>query len=191
MRSSQPSPVVKRLPPSTGRGFTLIELMVAITVMAVLLGLAVPSFNEATLGSKLGSYANNFVASTNLARSEAIKRNVKVTLCATADGSSCASSGGWEQGWIIKCKTTNNTTCDATGSDWIVIHRQQALGSGLKMTDVADTRSMEFDPAGVGATPATVTLCRATPSVGGQERVISVTATGRASVRKTTTGSCT
>jgi len=172
------------------RGFTLIELMITIGVMAVLLGIAVPSFNEAVLGGKLGSYANNFVASVNMARSEAIKRSVQVTLCASADGSTCATSGSWEQGWVVKCKTTNNTTCDAAGPNWIVLYKQQALASGLKMTESASNLSMLFEPTGVGATSATIKVCRATPSVGSQERVISVTATGRASVSKTTTGSC-
>lgn len=175
---------------SPHRGFTLIELMVTIAVMAILLGIAVPSFNEVTLGGKLGSYANNFVASVNMARSEAIKRSVRITLCATADGTTCATSGGWEQGWVVKCKTTNNTTCDAAGPNWIVLHRQQALPSGLKMADSSSKLSMTFEPTGVGATSASLKVCRATPSAGGQERVIDVTATGRASVRKTTTGSC-
>jgi type IV fimbrial biogenesis protein FimT len=45
------------------RGFTLIELMVTIMVLAVLLGLGVPSFREAALSSRVTSYANDLVAS--------------------------------------------------------------------------------------------------------------------------------
>lgn len=157
------------------RGFTLVELMITITVLGILLAIAVPSFTDAVLGSKLSSYANNFLASTYLARGEAIKRNSVVNLCASSNGTSC--TGNWEQGWIILAGTT-------------VIHRQQALSSGLKMTESGGASSIDFQPTGVGATQATLTVCRATPSVGSQERVISISATGRASVAKTTTGSC-
>jgi prepilin-type N-terminal cleavage/methylation domain-containing protein len=65
------------------RGFTLVELMVAIMVLAILLGLAVPSFRDASLGSRLAGYANDMVASSQLARSEAVKRNRLVVICAT------------------------------------------------------------------------------------------------------------
>ena len=46
--------------------------------------------------------ANDLLASVQLARSEAIKRNVAVTLCASADGTTCAGGGGWEQGWVVR-----------------------------------------------------------------------------------------
>lgn len=156
-------------------GFTLLELMVTITVLGILLAIAVPSLTNAMLGGKLSSYANNFLASSYLARGEAIKRNSVVNLCASSDGTSCA--GNWEQGWIVLVGAT-------------VIHRQQALSSGLKMTESDNVSSINFQPTGVGVTPATLTICRATPSVGFQERVISISATGRASVARTTTGTC-
>lgn len=157
-------------------GFTLIELMVTIAVMAILLAIAVPSFTDAVLGSKLSSYANNFVASAHLARSEAIKRNTAVTLCASADGASCATAGGWQQGWIVLSGTT-------------VIQRQQALPAGLSFTGGA--HSIIYQSSGINSISTTLTLCRATPSVGSQQREISISATGRPSVTKTISTSCT
>lgn len=156
-------------------GFTLIELMVTVTVLAILVVVAAPSFNETILSNKLTSYANNFVASAILARSEAIKRNAAVTLCRSSDGLTCATTGGWQQGWIVLSGTT-------------VIKYQQSLSSDYSLT--GDVYSMVFQSIGAGATSANLKLCRATPSPGGQERAITSSATGRTSVSTTKTGIC-
>jgi type IV fimbrial biogenesis protein FimT len=171
-------------------GFTLIELMVAIAILAILLGIAVPSFNDAALGSKLGSYANSFVSGTSLARSEAIKRNTTIVLCASANGTSCATSGGWEQGWIVACRTTDNIACDGAGPNWLVFQKQSALPSGFKATEGSALISMNFAPSGVGTTAANITICRATPTVGTQQRQIQVSATGRASISRISSTTC-
>ena len=160
------------------RGFTLIELMVAVAMVAVLAMLAAPSFNESILSNKLTGFATSFIASAQLARSEAIKRNASVTLCLVANESSstCSTTGDWEQGWIVISGTT-------------VILRQQALPTGYKLTGSA--KSIAFEAVGAGAVAVTMKLCRATPSPGSQEREIKVSITGRTSVSTSRTGACT
>src|SRR5262245_54788327 len=101
-------------------GFTLIEMMVTIAIAALLFAIGVPMFRNASLGARLSAGANNLLASVQLARSEAIKRNVQVTLCASSDGATCAAAGGWEQGWII---------IDPDGD---LIQRQESLPNGYK-----------------------------------------------------------
>jgi type IV fimbrial biogenesis protein FimT len=160
-------------------GFTLIELMVAIAVLAILLAIAVPSFYNVLLGSKLGGYANELVGSVNVARSEAIKRNAQITLCVSSNGTSC-TTGGWESGWLVLNAATGE-----------IILRQPAATSGIQITDtLTGAISIAFTPTGVGATQATLRVCRATPSVGPQERVVTISATGRAWVDRTTNGVC-
>lgn len=161
------------------RGFTLIELMVTVVVLAVLLGIAIPSFTDVTLGSKLRAQANDLVAGATLARGEAIKRNQSVTFCASADGATCAASGGWEQGWIIR------------SSGGAVLQSHPAAPSGFLITDTtAGARSIAFQPTG-GVSPGVVLkVCRASPSVGNQERLVSISLTGRAYVSKTAAGDC-
>lgn len=170
---------------ASARGFTLIELMIIVTVIAVLLAIAVPSFSDSILSGKLSSYANDFVASTHLARSEAIKRNGRVSMCVSANGTSCAT-GNWSQGWVVFHDANASNTID---SGEAVIEYRSALFSGFSMTSTAGAILL-FDPTGVGSTWTTVTVCRKTPEAGNQERVITVTPTGRTSVEKTTTGSC-
>lgn len=179
--------------PAVLRGFTLFELMVTIAIAAILLGIAAPAFDGVMLSVKLTSYANNLVASTLLARSEAINRTAVVSLCVSSDGSSCGT-GGWEQGWIVMCRSTNNTSCDPADNPadpyTIVIQSQPALSSGWKITASSAITSVSFQPTGTGATSAVLTVCRATPSVGSQERVVRISASGRPSVTKTANAAC-
>lgn len=180
-------------PRSNPKGFTLVELMVTVAVLVILLMIAVPSLNDATLGKQLGSYANNLAASAYLARSEAIKRNARITLCASSDGTNCATSGGWQQGWIVRCPSNDGVTCvaEGTGSP-VVFQRQPALPSGFSVI-TSGPISLRFQPTGVetGAEPthATLIFCRASP-LGHEERKVTIGATGGAAVKPTTTGSC-
>lgn len=158
-------------------GFTLVELMVTVAIVAVLLRLAVPALSSAILSNKLSSYANAWVASAQLARGEAVKRNAAVTLCRSSDGSTCATSGSWQQGWVVRA------------ADGTVIHAEQALSSDYHFT--SSSYSIAFQPSGLSSGSTTLTLCRALPSVGDQERQITLSATGKAAVAKTTLRTCT
>jgi len=164
---------------------TLIELMVTIAILAILLGLAVPSFNDAMLSTKLSSTANNLIASTHLARSEAIKRNGQVSLCVSTDGATC-TAGNWEQGWIVECPTNDNLSCNPAGANTLVLQTQSAAPNGFRISDTGGATSLIFlATGGVQAAPHTLSVCRATPSVGTQNRVVNIIATGRASVSTT------
>ena len=176
MNLSQHSVNGDRLRASLQHGFTLTEVLVVVSILAILVAIAMPSFSDALLSSRLRSYANNLVASVHFARSEAIKRNAVVTLCASSNGTSC--SGAWKNGWVIL----------STGAAAAVIQTQQAVDVNYKITGTNTTLS--FQPTGVGATQDTITICRERPSAGSQERQVRISATGRPSVTKTSNGSC-
>jgi type IV fimbrial biogenesis protein FimT len=158
-------------------GFTLVELMVVLTVMAILLLIAVPSFDGIRLSSRLSAYATELLAGSQLARTEAIKRNAPVTMCVSSNGTSCSGSGGWELGWIVVSGTT-------------VIRQQPPAAAGYKLSEAGGVASLTFEATGLGATQANITVCRLSPSAGSQERVVKISATGRASITRTTLGTC-
>lgn len=160
---------------NTARGFTLIEAMIAIAVMLVLMAIAVPSFRDASRGSQLRIAANDLVTSAHFARSEAIKRNAPVTMCVSSDGVSCAASGSWEQGWIIRSDVT--------------LRRHSAKPSGVRIIATGIT-NLTFQPTGVDATSAVFTVCRSPDASGLEQRLVTIDATGRPSVRKTTSTAC-
>ena len=173
MRSRLPRPSATQ----DVHGFTLVELMTVLTVMAVLLAVAVPAFDGVRLSTRLNAYANSLVAASQLARSEAIKRNATVTLCASADGSTCATNGHWEAGWVVRTDTT-------------LIRAQPAAADGYLLRDAGNLSSLSYEATGLGVNQSTITICRATPSAGSQERVVKISATGRTSITSTTSGAC-
>ncbi|CAM5432183.1 GspH/FimT family pseudopilin [Rhodanobacter lindaniclasticus] len=88
--------------PRRARGFSLLELMITITVMAILLAIAVPSFRDVIHRNQVSSASNAMLASLNYARSEAITRGQLVSMCPGDATAGCASgSKVYDQGWLV------------------------------------------------------------------------------------------
>lgn len=175
------------------RGFSLVELMVAIAIVSILAAIAVPSFDKIGVKMRLTSYANELVGSTLLARGEAIKRNAVVSMCVLAqpagDAPACGA-GSWEQGYLVTCPTSDDVSCDPAGTRALVIQQQPALIAGWKISETSGLVKIDFKPTGSGATAATLKVCRLTPTVSAGEREVRINATGRPVVTKTEDASC-
>jgi type IV fimbrial biogenesis protein FimT len=96
-------PIVESHKLTNKSGFTILELMVVVTIAAILMGIAIPSFMEAIRSNRLTTYANELVTALNLARSEAVKRGVNVTVRRVDNLSSTNLGVGanWENGWDV------------------------------------------------------------------------------------------
>ena len=81
------------------QGFTIIELMITVAVVAIVAAFGIPSFNDVVAKNRIVSSINEFHQGLRLARMEAVKRNANVVFCASSDHASC--TGGWGSGWLI------------------------------------------------------------------------------------------
>lgn len=85
------------------KAFTLIELMVAVAITAVLFALAAPNFKEQIVNNKTAALAEDLTTRINQARYEAVKRAKRVTVCASSNSTSATPtcSGTWIDGYIV------------------------------------------------------------------------------------------
>lgn len=95
-------------------GFTLLELMITVAVAAILLGLGVPAFTDIIRNNRLTSAANDLLHSSQVARSEALKRQARVVVCATSDSAAPTSSCSYGafSDWITFVDTNGNWAVD-------------------------------------------------------------------------------
>jgi type IV fimbrial biogenesis protein FimT len=116
----------------------MVELLVTLTIAAILLAIGAPSMRDFILSNRVGGAGNQLMASMSLARSEAIKRGRTVTLCKSANGTSCTTSGGWEQGWIVFADGNTQGTLDGSGATADVALRVVQTFSGLTISGGAN-----------------------------------------------------
>ena len=93
-------------------GYTLIELMAILAVVSILVTVGLPLMNVFFESNRMVSNTNDLVAGLHIARSEAIKQQMRVTLCQSADTASCSGTGQWEDGWIVFQDPNGNNTVD-------------------------------------------------------------------------------
>lgn len=82
-------------------GFTLVELAIAISIAAMLFALALPSYVRFIAEQRLLDDARRLSEGIMLARSEAVKRNRHVVICATTPVAGCGAAGHWHEGWVM------------------------------------------------------------------------------------------
>lgn len=105
-------------------GFSMIELMTVLSIVAILLGIAVPSFASLIRDTKLVVATNDFFSSINLARSEAIQRGMRIDMVPLDQ------SGDWAKGWTVLVDENNNQKIDAAES---VIFSHGPVSPGVKI----------------------------------------------------------
>jgi type IV fimbrial biogenesis protein FimT len=174
-------------------GTTLVELMVTLSIAFILITQAIPSFTQILNSNNLGNAGNLFLASLQLARSEAIKRNGRVVLCKSIDSTSCIETGHWNQGWIIFNDTDNNA--QVSGIETIIHFQHAFTPNTLMQGNTHINKYISYAPTGsakllTGAFQVgSIILCNKS-SDSSEARKIYLSSTGRARMQKLTIASC-
>lgn len=84
-----------------GSGLSLIELVVTLAVLGILVSIAVPRMTQFVERQRLIGATNSLLNSMHYARSEALKRSHRVTVCPSRDGLVCRDDGDWSEGWLL------------------------------------------------------------------------------------------
>lgn len=144
--------------PSSNLGYALIELMTTLTIAAILAAMAssVWGFLE---GQRLVALNNEVIANLHFARSEAIRTNERISLCQSADQSTCGRSDQWEKGWIIFRDLNENRVVD---SEDTIITSHGPLPKPYRLRWRASANSnyyLSFLPRGQSNKSGTFILC--------------------------------
>jgi type IV fimbrial biogenesis protein FimT len=164
----------------SGRGFTLVELLVVLAVGASLLAIAVPGYAFLVNASRLTSVTNDLVTTLHLARSEAVKRGMRVTVCKTSSPMlaqpSCDSTADWHEGWLV---FVDGGTRGVIDSGDTLLRVQDRASSETTITANNYHHYISYRPSGMsqasnGLPNGTIHIC-----VAGKRRDIIINSTGR------------
>ena len=127
-------------------GFTLLELLSVVAIAAILMAIGAPSYRYITTSNRVTAEVNGLLGDLQYARAEAIKEGQTVTVCASSDGASCATTGkNWEIGWIVFSDGGVGGKVD--GTDFI-LRIQKSFGNGDTFTANSNVLYVTFNRDG-------------------------------------------
>jgi type IV fimbrial biogenesis protein FimT len=175
-------------------GFTLIEVMVVITIVAVLMALAIPSYQYVTSANRISGEVNGLLGDMQYARSEAIKEGQTVTVCSSTNPTSpaptCSGTTTWQTGWIVFSDVNGNGTVDAPQDVILRVQRTFSFGDTLNADNGMTAVTFNREGFALGlANKVTVTLHAAVPTTG-STRCLQITIVGQLTTETAGIGGC-
>lgn len=154
-------------------GFTLVEMIVTVAVLAILATLAVPGLQDLLGNARRAAAVNGFIGAVQLARSESIKRARPVSLCRSEDGASCAGPGDWARGWLVFVPADPGRPALAGPGSDILRFEQSRYRGAIE----ANRAVFVFRPGDARSTNGTVIFCD--PRGPAASRAVIISHTGR------------
>lgn len=137
-------------------GFTLVELLISITIVATMLAWVAPAFKDSMMNHRILSQTNAFLGGLNYARTTALHQNINVRVCPVGSINSTTCGNSWATGWMI-------VTAPATGTAVILQAYRTApndpIVSSISVDGVPASTLVTFDSRGLATTQAYFKLC--------------------------------
>ncbi len=169
-------------------GFTLLELITAMTVLAILVSIAIPSFANLTRANQIAAASNELVTALTLARSESVKRGIRVSVCAS-DGAAepaCSGEATWANGWVVFTDDNGGAGAMDPGDEPLQSWRAPAAGvivEGVLVEGGAPAAAVTFTRMGNAAVGTEFAVTKDGCSEN-QLRSITVAPTGRVAIQR-------
>ena len=136
-------------------GFTLIEILISITVLAILLVLVLPSFKTMLMNNRVLAEEDAIANSLNYARNIALSQGINAVTCPIGTQGSSTCGANWANGWIVVSQPT------AGGNVLLQSHVSGANDPVLSAVGIIGgaATSVTFDPRGIATTQANFKVC--------------------------------
>jgi type IV fimbrial biogenesis protein FimT len=149
--------------------------MAAVAVLAILLGLGVPAYTDTIRNNQIAASSTDLVTALSLARNEAMKRGLRVSVCAAANADACAEGNDWSNGWIV---FVDNFGARGVMNDGDVPLQSWAAPAGGVVVGSVEAAAVSFTKRARAESAQQFTVTKAGCS-GNHQRRIDVSAAGR------------
>ncbi|MCP5278018.1 MAG: GspH/FimT family pseudopilin [Thiobacillus sp.] len=119
-------------------------MLVTISIAAIMMTLAIPNFMDFLRNNRLAGQANDFVLACAYAKSEAVKRGLRVTICSRQDDATCSGGPTWDAGWLVFVDNDGSGTVN--GADEVLQVRAPLEGDNTMRADAI--QRIRFQPTG-------------------------------------------
>jgi type IV fimbrial biogenesis protein FimT len=142
--------------PCTTKGFSIVELMIALAIFGILTSAAIPSYSAFMTNNRLSNENTALMLDFVMARAEAATRGTRVTVCQSANGTSC-SSGGWKSGRIV---FVDGGAAGVIGNGDEILKVSSAINAADDMTSTESDNYISYNAAGVVNNNMVITTCK-------------------------------
>jgi type IV fimbrial biogenesis protein FimT len=162
------------------RGFSLLELLVALATVAIVVAIAAPSFREIALNARRNEQVNAVLRALHAARSAAILRAEPVVICKSRDGEQCATdTSTWSEGWIAFANRDRDSPPRRDAGEQLLIIQPRSGQVDVR----ANRNAVIYWPVALAGTTVSFVFCDARGTSAARAIIVSQTGRPRVSMR--------